>query len=390
MSRSLSIPVSHPLRISWGHSALRWAAISCPIYFNSLRFGLGLPSPLPFIWPLPESDATSPTSLSHHKESTVKQASLLRSTALAFVVSLALTGCGSSHKGASPASPSANNNQTSTSGQQAPATSAGSGGTPSKTNMFNKMEGDPHIIPVSSTLAPPIATSWYDMELIDLYMIHKIGLSNKISKAGITMFFEPQKYGVASQNVFDRKAIEQSAMTKEQAALQEVPVNQPFFLNTQFSFNTNYNFKGQYFPMHPFSKASQYSFSSAPGGKDSSIEGAMIVGQTTSIWPVNNINVEFTNPDCVKNLSMPESKAKLFLNGRTNSAGGINNVTFAKVSFLITGIAKPSVGLMGGQPSPQLDLNTATLYAKLLKVTVYNNNTDAIQGVTPLAVYNCK
>ncbi|MBN6743053.1 hypothetical protein JKG47_21710 [Acidithiobacillus sp. MC6.1] len=36
------------------------------------------------------------------------QATLLRSTALAFAVSLALAGCGSSHKGAAPSAPSGN------------------------------------------------------------------------------------------------------------------------------------------------------------------------------------------------------------------------------------------------------------------------------------------
>jgi hypothetical protein len=46
----------------------------------------------------------------------VKQAALLRSTALAFAVSLALAGCGSQHKGAAPAAPSGNSSGSSSNG----------------------------------------------------------------------------------------------------------------------------------------------------------------------------------------------------------------------------------------------------------------------------------
>ena len=58
----------------------------------------------------------------------MKQAALLRSTALAFAVSLALAGCGSNHKSAAPAAPSGNHNSSGSSSNNAPAQPSGSAG----------------------------------------------------------------------------------------------------------------------------------------------------------------------------------------------------------------------------------------------------------------------
>lgn len=259
------------------------------------------------------------------------------------------------------------------------------GGQPSKANLFNKQPGNPNLIPVSSGLQKPIPVSWYDLELMDLYMINQSGLSSQVSHDGLVMFFEPEKYGIAKKNVFDRKAIVKSAMEKYQSVLKQVPTDQPFTINTQFRFNPNYNFQGQYFPMKAFVKGSSFSFGmNSENSKDRYIYSNFDSNAKT-LWPVNGFSVQFTNYKCIGNLDMPSGQAKTFLNSRTGQSGNIDDNLFAKVDFVITGYKK-----FGEATAQQIYFKDASLYAKLLRVTIYNNSQDASNGGKPIATYNCQ
>lgn len=261
------------------------------------------------------------------------------------------------------------------------------GSQPAKANLFNT-PGNPTMIPISTSLQKPIPVSWYDLELIDLYMIHKAGLYGQITHNGLVMFFEPQKYGIAMNNVFDRKEIVQSVVAKTQSILSQVPTDQPFYVNTRFNFDPNYNFKAQSFKMKAFEKSSSFSFSPNMGNpKDSAILNNMM-GTNKTIWPTGSVAVRFTNYKCVGNLAMPTAEAKSFLNSRTNSSGGINTSIYAKIDFVTTGYS--SFNKVGSGLAPQVMSRKVIFYAKLLNVSLYNNGQDAASGGKPLTVYSCR
>lgn len=298
------------------------------------------------------------------------------------VTILALGACAKHDAGHSQASPSSSAQNAAapsslaSRSQGSPATGSPAN-KPSQANLFTKANGNPDLIPVASSLEKPIPTSWYDLQLINLYMMHKAGLDGKISHNDLIKFFDPEKYGVAQSNIFDRKKIVQSVVAKANSVLTQVPINQPFYLNTDFTFNTNYNFKGQYFPMQPFHKTS--SFSITPGSSSRDNMMITLIPIFGEVWPAYGVSIMFTNYGCIKNIKMPTDKAKLFLNKRTDSSGNVNNTVFAKIDFIITGYKKFSAGNNG-----------AEVYARLLKATVYNSNEDAANGGKPIAVYNCQ
>jgi hypothetical protein len=303
------------------------------------------------------------------------------------VTILALGACAKHEEGHSQASPSssAQNAAAPSSLASRPQGSPATGSPankPAQTNLFTRAKGNPDLIPVASSLEKPIPTSWYDLQLINFYMIHKAGLDGKISHNDLIKFFDPKKYGVAKSNVFDRKPIVQAAVAKANSVLTQVPTNQPFYLNTDFTFNPKYNFKGQYFPMQPFDKTSSFSISpnySSPRDSDISniINGNIAIN--SEIWPTNGVTIRFTNYSCIKNIKMPADKAQLFLNKRTDSSGSVNNTVFSKIDFIITGYEH------FGDAS-----ESAEVYARLLKATVYNSSEDAANGGKPIAVYNCQ
>jgi len=300
------------------------------------------------------------------------------------VTILALGACAKHEAGHSQASPSssAQNAAAPSSLASRPQGSPATGSPankPSQTNLFTKAKGNPDLIPVASSLEKPIQTSWYDLQLINFYMIHKAGLYGKISHNDLIEFFDPKKYGVAKSNVFDRKPIVQAAVAKADAVLTKVPTNQPFYLNTDFTFNPKYNFKGQYFPMQPFDKTSSFRITpNISNPRDSDIYMAM---NNNEIWPTEDVKIRFTNYSCIKNIKMPADKARLFLNKRTDSSGDVNNTVFSKIDFIITGY--DHFGGVG-------DGYSAEVYARLLKATVYNSSENAANGGKPIAVYNCQ
>jgi hypothetical protein len=311
------------------------------------------------------------------------------------VTILALGACAKHEEGHSQASPSssAQNAAAPSSLASRPQGSPATGSPankPAQTNLFTRAKGNPDLIPVASSLEKPIPTSWYDLQLINLYMIHKAGLDSKISHNDLIKFFDPKKYGVAKSNVFDRKPIVQAAVAKANSVLTQVPTNQPFYLNTDFTFNPKYNFKGQYFPMQPFDKTSSFSISeNISSSRDSEImpyimnAGVSInpdESVPSEIWPTNDVTIRFTNYSCIKNIKMPAGKAQLFLNKRTDSSGDVNNTVFSKIDFIITGYEH-----FGGASG-----YGAEVYARLLKATVYNSSEDAANGGKPIAVYNCQ
>ena len=174
----------------------------------------------------------------------------------------------------------------------------------------------------------------------------------------------------------------QDAVSKEKSLLSNVPTNQPFYINTNFTFNQKYNFKDNYFPMQPFLKTSEFKITPGSSSRDSSISNLSLFSK--SFWPTYGVDIRFTNYSCVKRLAMSPGVAKTFLNKRTDSSGNINNTVFAKVDYIVTGYEH-----FGGHVTGT-GINDATVYAKILKVTVYNSNADAANGGKPISVYNCQ
>ncbi len=217
-----------------------------------------------------------------------------------------------------------------------------------------------------------------DLELIDLYLIKKSGLYNKVSNDGIISYFEPNKIDIANGNEFERASIVSEAKKKESLALAALPLNQPFYITKQKSFNKNYNFKEHYFPFHPLPANTSYTFHL----NNSNILLAMTSIKKKTIWPANNIKIDITNPNCVGSLKMSEPEARSFIDKRTSSTGSVYTGLFLKEVFIVTGYGK-----QGAHSYTSGHYNT--LYAKLLKVVAYKSQGDYLNN-KPLSVYVCR
>lgn len=325
---------------------------------------------------------------------------LIRVTA-AVIVILSFTGCAEHHdnKNTSNSSSSAKESSTAPSKSQLQKT---------KTSSFNKEAPNPYLIPVSSKLLKPIPANGYDLALLELYMIDKAGLINKVSDDGMIIFFEPNKYKLAQTNVFDKKSIVNDALLKEKSLLANVHTNQPFSVLTEYKFNPDYNFKKQYFPMNAaLNKNSSFSFGfNNPNGPHERLEASIsdeMNGYNKTLWPEGSYRVRFTNYKCIKNnLYMQTSKAKTFLNMRTNAYSNIDNRVYAKINFVITGYKyftrqeKDPLSDAAVDPHPvnlitgQMSGRRGGLYAKILDVSLYNSERDASIGSRPIATYSCQ